>query len=158
MKKVAIGSEISSFGLKEAVKKHLLSLGYEVEDVGTLSEDAPVAYYDVAVSVAQAVQSGVYERGIVICGTGGGVSLIVNKFKGIYCVACESIYTAERTSLVNNCNVLAMGGNVVSHAMGCEMAEKWMAGNWCEGFDEERRARNVNGFEVLTRWENENFK
>ena len=155
MKKVAIASEISSFPLKEAIKAHLTGLGYEMVDVGTVSVEQPMEYYEAAVALGRTVQRGECERGIVICGTGGGVSLIVNKMKGVYCVACESIYTAERTALVNNANVLAMGGNVVSHVMGCEMAEKWLAGNWCEGFNEDRKARNVKGFEVLTQVEQE---
>ena len=158
MKKVVIASDNSGFRLKEAVKKHLLELGYPVEDVGMVQEDAPVPYYDAAVNLAKAMQSGTYERGIVICGTGAGVSMIVNKFKHIYCVACESVYTAERCSLINNSNVLAMGETVVSCAMGCEMAEKWLSANWCEGFAEERRKRNETGFSILTQVESENFR
>ena len=133
-KRVVIASDPSGFHLKEAVKAHLQKLGYPVTDVGQ------------------------YDRGIVICGTGAGVSLIANKFKGVHCVACESVFTAERCSLINNANVLAMGETVVSAVMGCEMAEKWLANNWCEGFAEERRARNENGFAMLCRIEDENFR
>ncbi len=158
MKKVVLASDNSGFRLKEAVKKHLLELGYALDDVGMVQEDTPVAYYDAAVNLAKAMQTGNYDRGIVICGTGAGVSMIVNKFKHIYCVACESVYTAERCSLINNANVLAMGENVVSYAMGSEMAEKWLAANWCEGFSDERRKRNETGFSILAQVENENFR
>ncbi|MGO5024075.1 RpiB/LacA/LacB family sugar-phosphate isomerase [Lawsonibacter sp. LCP25S3_G6] len=158
MKKVVLASDNSGFRLKEAVKKHLLELGYVLDDVGMVQEDTPVAYYDAAVNLAKAMQTGNYDRGIVICGTGAGVSMIVNKFKHIYCVACESVYTAERCSLINNANVLAMGENVVSYAMGSEMAEKWLAANWCEGFSDERRKRNETGFSILSQVENENFR
>lgn len=158
MKKVVLASDNSGFRLKETVKKHLLELGYILDDVGMVQEDIPVAYYDAAVNLAKAMQTGNYDRGIVICGTGAGVSMIVNKFKHIYCVACESVYTAERCSLINNANVLAMGENVVSYAMGSEMAEKWLAANWCEGFSDERRKRNETGFSILSQVENENFR
>ena len=157
-KRVVIASDPSGFHLKEAVKAHLQKLGYPVTDVGMQAEDVPVMYYDAAAALGRAMQSGQYDRGIVICGTGAGVSLIANKFKGVHCVACESVFTAERCSLINNANVLAMGETVVSAVMGCEMAEKWLAKNWCEGFAEERRARNENGFAMLCRIEDENFR
>jgi ribose 5-phosphate isomerase B len=117
-----------------------------------------VPYYEAASSLAKALQSGVYERGIAICGTGAGASLIINKFKGIYCVACESVFTAQRISLINNANVLAMGEKVVSQEMACEMAREWLNGVWCEGFDEQRRKNNERGFQVLQEIESRHFK
>ena len=75
--------------------------------------------------------------------------MIANKYRGVYAVACESIYTAEKTSLINNANVLAMGEKVVSYAMGAEMAEKWLEGKWCEGFETQRRLNNERGFAKL---------
>jgi len=156
--KVVIASDISGFRLKEAVKNHLISAGYDIDDVGQRQEEEKVLYFETASNLARAVQSGKYDRGIVICATGAGVSLIVNKFKGIYCVACESIYTAERTSLINNANVLAMGEKVVSFDMGAEMAEKWLRGIWCDSFTEQRRKNNEKGFAVLKGIEAENYK
>ena len=84
--------------------------------------------------------------------------MIVNKFKGIYAVACESVYTAEKTSLINNANVLAMGEKVVSYAMGAEMAEKWLAAKWCDGFEPQRKANNEKGYEKLKEIEQRNYK
>ena len=153
--KVAIACEASSFQLKEQVKKHILDLGYEVVDAGQQSEEENVLYYEAAANLAKKVQSGECERGIVFCGTGAGASLIANKFKGVYCVACESIFTAEKISLINNANVLAMGSRVVSFDMACEMAERFLAGRWCEGFAEQRRKNNERGYEVLRQIEEE---
>lgn len=153
--KVAIACEASSFQLKEQVKKHILDLGYEVVDAGQQSEEENVLYYEAAANLAKKIQSGECERGIVFCGTGAGASLIVNKFKGVYCVACESIFTAEKISLINNANVLAMGSRVVSFDMACEMAERFLAGRWCEGFAEQRRKNNERGYEVLRQIEEE---
>ena len=147
--KVAIACEASSFQLKEQVKKHILDLGYEVVDAGQQSEEENVLYYEAAANLAKKIQSGECERGILFCGTGAGASLIANKFKGVYCVACESIFTAEKISLINNANVLAMGSRVVSFDMACEMAERFLAGRWCEGFAEQRRKNNERGYEVL---------
>ena len=156
--KVVIASDFSGFQLKEAVKNHLINVGYNITDVGQQKQEDQMLYFDAASNLAHAVQSGNYDRGIVICGTGAGVSMIVNKFKGVYCVACESVYTAEKTFLINNTNVLAMGQRVVSFDMGAEMAEKWLQGKWCEGFAEQRRKNNEKGFAVLQGIEAKNFK
>ncbi len=156
--KVAIASDLSGFNLKQAVKRSLIVDGYAVEDVGQINPSDCVPYYEAASSLARALQSGVCERGIVICGTGAGVSLIINKFRGIYCVACESVFTAQRISLINNANVLAMGEKVVSQERACEMAREWLNGVWCEGFDEQRRKNNERGFAVLQEIESRNFK
>jgi len=156
--KVVIASDFSGFQLKEAVKNHLINVGYDIIDVGQQKQEDQMLYFDAASNLAHAVQSGNYDRGIVICGTGAGVSMIVNKFKGVYCVVCESVYTAEKTSLINNTNVLAMGQRVVSFDMGVEMAEKWLQGKWCEGFAEQRRKNNEKGFAVLQGIEAKNFK
>ncbi|MBK1840866.1 RpiB/LacA/LacB family sugar-phosphate isomerase [Azospirillum sp. YIM B02556] len=156
--KVALASDSSGFRLKEAVKAYLQATGYEVVDVGQTSEDGPVSYVDAASSLAGAVQSGPCRRGIVICGTGAGVSLVANKFKGIYCVPCESLYTAQRSSLINNANVLAMGERIVGHEMACEMAGAWLRNGWCDGFDGERRERNMRGFQALQEIEGRNLK
>ena len=147
--KVVIASDFSGFRLKEAVKAHVLSLGYDLVDVGAQTEEDSTLYYEAASRAAELIQKGEAERGIVICGTGAGVSMIANKFRGVYAVACESVYTAEKTSLINNANVLAMGEKVVSYAMGSEMAEKWLAGRWCEGFEDQRRLNNERGFAKL---------
>ena len=146
---VVIASDFSGFRLKEAVKAHIIALGYEVEDVGAQKEEDATLYFEASENLARVIREGRVERGIVICGTGAGVSMIANKFRGVYAVACESVYTAEKTSLINNANVLAMGGRVVSWDMGCEMAEKFLAGKWCEGFAEQRRLNNEKGYAVL---------
>ena len=84
--------------------------------------------------------------------------MIVNKFRGVYCVACESVFTAEKISLINNANVLAMGARVVSWDMGGEMAEKFLAGKWCDGFETQRRLNNEKGYQVLKSIEEESFR
>ena len=155
---VVIASDISGFRLKEAVKAHIIALGYEVEDVGAQKEEDATLYFEASENLARVIREGRVERGIVICGTGAGVSMIANKFRGVYAVACESVYTAEKTSLINNANVLAMGEKVVSFSMGAEMAERWLEGRWCQGFEEQRRRNNERGFGKLQEIESENFK
>lgn len=154
--KVVIASDFSGFRLKEAVKKHIIELGYDVTDVGAQTEEDQTLYYVASSNAAKCIQEGKADKGIVVCGTGAGVSMIANKFRGVYAVACESVYTAEKISLINNANVLAMGEKVVSYAMGAEMAEKYLAGNWCEGFELQRKQNNERGFAKLQELE-QNF-
>ena len=158
MKQIVIGCESSSLALKETVKAHLTALGYQITDVGQQTGGEPVLYYSAAAHVAEALQTGRCYRGIVFCGTGAGVSMIANKFRGVYCVACESVFTAEKISLINNANLLAMGTRVVSHDMACEMAEKFLANTWCDGFTPERRENNARGYEMLRALEERFYK
>ncbi|MCC8027182.1 MAG: RpiB/LacA/LacB family sugar-phosphate isomerase [Clostridium sp.] len=121
--KIAVGAQGSAFELKEAVKKALSEKGHEVFDVGqTDPEDTRHYFVDSVEQVAEMIISGRCQRGIVMCGSGAGVSLVANKIKGIYCVACESIFTAERIHLFNQANVMAMGAMAVSREKACEMA------------------------------------
>ena len=147
--KVAIASDFSGFQLKEQVRQHLEKSGYDIMDVGQKDPQNQMLYYEAATRLARVLQNGECRKGIVICGTGAGVSLIANRYKGIYCVACESVYTAEKISLINNANVLAMGEKVVSFTMGCEMADAFLKSVWCQGFEEQRRINNEKGFEML---------
>ena len=114
VKKVIIGGDPGGFELKNAVRDHLIEEGYDVTDVDPQSPDL---FQDVAVKVAQGVQSGTYDRGIAICGTGMGVSIICNKHRGVYAALCESVYQARRAKQVNNTNVLCMGGFIIGPEM-----------------------------------------
>lgn len=135
MKKIVIGSDMSGFTLKEAVKKHLEGLGFEVTDVGTLSPDQPVEYYEVGSNLGQAVSSGQFDRGVVICGTGMGVSLIANKYPGVYCGLCESVYAVDRARTFNNINVLGLGGFFAAPELGCKMVDTFLETEWKQGED-----------------------
>ena len=95
MKKIIIGSDKSGFQLKEAVKAHLVEAGYEVTDAGSQSEENAMFYYEAAENVAPRVGSGEFEKGILICGTGMGMSIVANKHKGVYAAVCENTYAAE---------------------------------------------------------------
>ena len=112
-----------------------MELGYEVTDVGTQSLDAPVAFNDVSGNLAKAVSEEKFERGIVMCGTGMGVSLIANKYHGVYAGLCESLYAVNRARVFNNINVLAMGGFIVGPEMGVRMVDEFLQTPWREGVD-----------------------
>lgn len=156
--KIAIASDSSGLRLKNSVKAYLLQAGYDLDDVGQLHEaDSPVAYYTAASNLAKAIQSGKYDRGFVMCGTGAGVMLVANKFKGVYCVLCESTFTAEKNVGINNANVLAMGEKAVSVDVACDMAQKWLDSTW-GNMPPERQKTVADGFNAVMAIEEENFK
>ena len=139
MKKFIIGSDKSGFTLKEAVKAHLAELGYEVEDCGTQSLENGVPYFEVAPVLAAKIQSGEYDRGILICGTGAGMAVVANKFKGVYAVACESVYAAEKCRAINDANVMTMGGWIVAPELGIAMTDKFLTTSFTENLEEWRK-------------------
>ncbi len=108
--KVIIGSDKSGFALKESVKKHLIEEGYEVEDGGTIDPEVAHPFFETAPAVASRISSGEFERGILICGTGAGMEIVANKYKGVYAVACNDPYDAKMCRAINDANVMTMGG------------------------------------------------
>lgn len=153
--KIALGADSSGFALKEAIKKDLLSQNkYEIVDT---NPDGPVYYADAACSVAQKVQNKETDRGIVICGTGMGVSIIANKHKGVYAALCESIWTARRSKAVNNTNVLCMGGYVVTPTFAVEMANAWLNAEHLQGIDEKEKQLVLGEFHSIEEIEEKTF-
>ena len=156
--KVIVSCENAGYPLKEIVKEHLLAEGHEVIDVGRKTEEESVFYPAAAAAAAKALQDKVAEKCILICGTGAGVSIVANKFKGVYCVACESLFTANKIPFVNNANVLAMGRNVVGPDNACAMVDAFMNNSFAKDASEARRAQLQGFFDDVLKIENENFK
>lgn len=143
--KLAIGSDKSGFTAKEAVKAYLTECGAEFDDLGTVSLDAVHPYYEVAAKAGPLVQDGTYDRAILICGTGAGMSIVANKYKGVYAVACENVYSAKMARAINNANVLCMGGWIVGPELAVEMTKTFLATDWCQDL-EDWRAANMHRF------------
>jgi ribose 5-phosphate isomerase B len=157
MKKMIIGADRSGMPLKDAIVEYLVSIGYEVEDVGMVSEDNFKAYYDVAPKVARAIQEGKYEKGILCCGTGAGMNIIANKYKGVYALVSEGSYTARMSSIINQANVLTLGGWVVAPQQAIDMIDRWLNTGFTETF-EHKAEFLCNAFEQVKGIEEENFK
>lgn len=136
--KVVLGADPLGFELKEKVKEHLLKEGHELTDLGTQKADAPVKYIEVSDRVAKAVQNKEAEFGIVFCGTGMGVSIVANKHKGIYCALVESQWAARECRIVNNANMLAMGGRILGEDMANDIADTFLNTKFCENSSKER--------------------
>lgn len=142
---ISIASDHGGYALKEAVKAHLLEKGYEVKDFGTNSLES-CDYPDFAAPAAQAVASGECERGIVICTTGIGVSMVANKVKGVRCGLCCDPLSAELTRRHNNANMLALGAGIIGQNLALRIVDTFLAEEF-EGGRHQRRVDKVMALE-----------
>ena len=134
---LAIASDHGGYKLKEEIRKHLAERGEKVVDLGTHSEES-VDYPIYGKACAEAVASGKAERGIVVCGTGIGISIAANKVKGIRCGLCTSVEMAELTRKHNNANVLALGGRTTETDLALQIVDTFLDTEF-EGGRHERR-------------------
>ena len=143
MKSVAIGCDPNANDLKNAIIKHLADLGYECEDYGS---DDPI-YANTAISVAEAVASGKHDRGILMCGTGIGVSLAANKVAGAYAAICSDPYSTERSRKSNNANIMCMGSQVVGVELAKALVTIWMNSDYTPGGRSEPKIQRIYEYE-----------
>jgi ribose 5-phosphate isomerase B len=130
---VAIGCDPNATALKEIVKKQLNELGYEVKDFGS---DDPI-YARVAFDVGEAVAAKKFDRGILLCGTGIGMSIAANKVPGVLAALCADTYSAERAIKSNNSNVLAIGAFTTGTEVAKQIVKTWMDARWQTGTSSE---------------------
>ena len=156
--KLVIAAEVCSFELMKIVKQHLIDQGHEIIDIGMQSPDKKMVFYGTAAAVAEYIQQGKADRGLLMCGTGNGVCNIANKYKGIYAGLAESATTAKLHWVINRCNVLCMGAWIVGQRAACDMVDAWINAEIGEGFNETRKKVQADGFAKLQAMENENFK
>jgi ribose 5-phosphate isomerase B len=139
VKRVIIGSDPNAAALKNEIKTVLAELGYEYEDYGS---DDPV-YANVAIRVAEAVAAGKAERGILLCGTGIGVSIAANKVKGAYAALCSDAYSAERAVKSNNANIMTLGAQVTGVELAKLMVRIWMEAEYTPGGRSECKIQRI---------------
>ena len=125
MKKIAIASDHGGFDLKESVITFLLKKGWEVDNLGAPSTDS-VDYPDYGIKVAKAIIEKKFLRGILICGTGVGMSIVVNRFPGIRGTLCSDVYTAKMCREHNDSNILILGGRVIGVSLALEILDIWL--------------------------------
>jgi ribose 5-phosphate isomerase B len=126
--KIAIASDLSGFPLKQEIARHLAERGdVELLDFGIESAEAPKPYFEQAPKVAGAIQSGAAERGILICGTGQGMAIVANKHKGVYACVVDDLFSGERAKIVNNANVITLGGWITAPFLGCQIVDAWLS-------------------------------
>ncbi len=128
--KLALASDLSGFPLKNAIVSHLLenySNKIEVIDFGIESEEHPKPYFEQAPKVARAILNNEADKGILICGTGQGMAIVANKFKGVYASVVESVFAGERSKIINNANVITMGGWITAPFLGTQIVDGWLS-------------------------------
>lgn len=140
--KIAVASDHGGFALKEKIAAYLAEAGYEVENLGTYSEDS-VDYPEYGKKCAEAVVSGQADRGIVVCGTGIGISIAANKVHGARCALCTSVHMAEMTRRHNDANMLALGGRTTEEGLALEIVKTWLETEF-EGGRHQRRVDMLN--------------
>lgn len=143
--KIAIGCDHGGLEHKNAIAEYLKENGYEVKDFG-IYEQVSVDYPDIAVKVTGAITSGECELGILVCGTGIGMSMAANKVKGIRAAACSEHFSAKYTRLHNNANVLCLGGRVIGIGTAIELADIFVKTAF-EGGRHQRRVDKITEIE-----------
>lgn len=143
--KIAIGCDHGGFELKNLIAAHLKERGFEVTDFG-ITENMPVDYPEIALKVASSVAAGENKLGILVCGTGIGMSLAANKVKGIRAAACSDHYSAKYTRLHNDANILCLGGRVVGAGTALELADLFVDTEF-EGGRHQRRVDMISEIE-----------
>ena len=147
---IALGSDHGGYKLKEEIKKYLDEIGLEYKDFGTHNEER-CDYPEFAEKVAKAVQTKECEKGILVCGTGFGVSIVANKFKGIRCASCWNEEVAKLLKGHNNANIIALPGRFINVSQAIVILRAWIATEFMEG-------RHAERLQMIENIENENMK
>ena len=142
--KIIIGSDHAAFPLKENLKHFLEKKGFCVTDIGAFSEES-VHYPNIAVKVAQAISSSSFSQGILLCGTGQGMTMVANRFPRVRASLCNDLFSAIMARRHNNANILTMGGRMLSPFLAQTILETWLNTSFEGGRHEER----LQMFEVL---------
>lgn len=137
--KIALGADHGGRSHKDAIKRQLVAQGFDVIDYGTF-KDASVDYTDYALPVSHAVANKEVDKGILICGTGIGMSIMANKVRGVRAALVHDLFTAKATREHNDTNVLAMGGRVISEELALQIVDIWVK---TEFSNEERHVRRI---------------
>ena len=123
--RIIIGSDHAGYPMKERVKVHLQNQGVQVEDVGTHGEES-VDYTDFGKKVASKVSNGTFDRGILICGTGLGMSMVANRFRGVRAALANDLFSAIMSRRHNDSNILVMGGRLIGDTLALQVVDTWL--------------------------------
>ena len=141
--RIAVGADHAGFPFNERVVEELRAAGHEVEDFGTHDGSQPDDYPDYALHVGRAVQSGHAEIGILICGSGAGISVAANKLKGVRAALCSDTYTAHQSREHDDCNVLCLGARVTGPELAMEIVRAFVAARFTGEERHQRRLRKL---------------
>jgi ribose 5-phosphate isomerase B len=143
--KISLGSDHAGFELKEDLRGYLAEQKAEVIDLGVYNEE-PVDYPDIGASVAQKVSRGEVDRGVLICGSGIGMSIVANRFPGVRAALCHDLYTARISREHNDANLLILGGRLIGKGLAREILKVWLETGF-QGGRHQRRLEKIRALE-----------
>lgn len=154
---IAIASDLSGYSLKKELTEYLKEQGYTILDYGIEDEEHPQPYFIQAPKVAQAIQEKRAEKGILICGTGQGMAIVANKHKGVYACVVDDVFSAERAKIVNNANVITLGGWITAPFVGKQIVDAYLSVSFTEKM-EFKKDFLTNAYNQVLALEEEHFK
>lgn len=143
---IIIGSDHAAFELKEKIRQYLSDKGYDVEDAGTTGP-ASVNYVDYGRKVAGAVSDGSFPRGILLCGTGLGMSMVANRFPNVRAALCSDIFSVKMSRMHNDANILVLGGRLIGDVLAYELVQTWLD----TAFEGGRHLDRIQGIETAAK-------
>jgi ribose 5-phosphate isomerase B len=156
--RIIIASDLSGFPLKKGIAAYLSEReDVEVLDYGIPSEDQPIPYFEQAVKAAKAIQQGIAGKGILICGTGQGMAIVANKHKGIYACVVNDVFSGERAKIINNANVITLGGWITAPYHAREIVAGWLQMSFAQKM-EIKKDFLENAFNQVAEVEKKNFR
>jgi len=157
--KLAIASDLSGYPLAREIVRHLKENHPEVEvlDLGIENPDAPQPYFIQAPKVAKAVQKGEAQKGILVCGTGQGMAIVANKHRGVYACVVDDLFSGERAKIVNDANVITLGGWITAPFLGTQIVDAWLSVAFTQKM-EFKKDFLINAFNKVVELEAEQFK
>jgi ribose 5-phosphate isomerase B len=144
---IALGSDHAGFTLKEELKKYFDEIKVEYKDFGTFNETS-CDYPDIAEATCKAVNNGECKMGILVCGTGVGMSIAANKIKGIRAACCSDYFSAKYTRAHNDANILCLGARVIGSGLACELAQVFIDTPFSDAENHNRRVKKIAALET----------
>lgn len=143
-----IGSDNVGYPLKKIITDHLTDKGIKFDDIGVYSEDDETIYPEIALKGCLGIRERKYQYGILICGTGIGMSITANKIHGIMASLCDNVYSAERAKKSNNANVLTLGRHIVGPELAKKLVDAWLKSEF-EGEGSTKKVEKIREYEKL---------
>lgn len=143
-----VGSDNAGYPLKKVVTDYLTDKGIKFDDIGVYSEDDETIYPEIALKGCLGIRERKYQYGILICGTGIGMSITANKIHGIMASLCDNVYSAERAKRSNNANVLTLGRHIVGPELAKKLVDAWLKSEF-EGEGSTKKVEKIREYEKL---------
>jgi len=158
VEKIILGADAWGMELKNIIREHLEKKSYKILDIGMYNKEETIDYFMIAQTAAIKIQKNEAEKAILFCGTGMGVAIVANKFRGVYASVVESEFTAKMCKTINNSNVLTMGGMIISQHRAKLAVDNWLEAKHTEDLDKDLANFLKNSLNEISKIEKLHFK